>query len=373
MFGFEPNEEQKMLVDSVERYALNDLRAAAHDADEAGELPAALVQKGWELGVLQASIPEAYGGFGDRSAVTGVLAAEELGYGDLTAGLAVMAPAAYAIPILVAGSEEQKKSLLPPVVEGDWKPYVAAYAEPNLDFYAAEMRTTAVRKNGSYVLNGVKCMVPYAAKAAGLVGVRRARTGRRRRSSYLRRPPGLKVGEREAWCGLNALPTHRVTLEGVSVPADARLGGDAGHDPVPLIAAAQTATAGLAIGLARAAYEYALAYAKDRTVFGVPIAQKQSIAFTLAEMATDIEAIRLLAWEAAWLLDEGKDAAPGCPDGRHRRCRLRHDGDRSRRPDPGRARLHPRASGRALDAQRARRAELPRAGDGLGGEKERLP
>ena len=86
MFGFEPDEEQRMLVDSVQRYALNDLRAAAHDADEAGELPAALIAKGWELGILQASIPEAYGGFGERSAVTGVLAAEELGWGDLTAG-----------------------------------------------------------------------------------------------------------------------------------------------------------------------------------------------------------------------------------------------------------------------------------------------
>jgi len=307
MFGFEPNEEQKMLVDSVQRYALNDLRAAAHDADEAGELPAALVQRGWELGVLQASIPEAYGGFGDRSAVTGVLAAEELGYGDLTAALAVIAPAAYAIPILVAGSEEQKKSLLPPVVEGDWKPYVAAYAEPNVDFYAAEMRTTAVRENGSYVLNGIKCMVPHAAQAAGLV-VYAALDGKTQAFIVPPQAAGLKVGEREAWCGLNALPTHRVTLEGVNVPADARLGGESGHDPVPLIAAAQTATAGLAIGLARAAYEYAVAYAKDRTVFGDPIAQKQSIAFMLAEMATDIEAIRLLAWEAAWLLDEGKDA-----------------------------------------------------------------
>jgi len=308
MFGFEPDEEQKMLVDSVQRYALNDLRAAAHDADEAGELPPALVQKGWELGVLQASIPEAYGGFGDRSAVTGVLAAEELGYGDLTAGLAVMAPAAYAIPILVAGTEEQKKSLLPPVVEGDWKPYSSAFVEPSVDFSPAEMRTTAVRKNGSYVLNGVKTLVPHAANAAGLL-VYAALDGKTQAFVVPPKSAGLKVGDREKWCGLNALPTCMLTLEGVTVPAEARLGGDAGHDPQPLIAAAQVAAAALAIGLAKAAYEYSLAYAKDRTVFGVPIAQKQSIAFTLAEMATDIEAIRLLVWEAAWLLDQGKDAA----------------------------------------------------------------
>jgi acyl-CoA dehydrogenase len=307
MFGFEPDEEQKMLVDSVQRYALNDLRAAAHDADEAAELPPALVQKGWELGILQASIPEAYGGFGDRSAVTGVLAAEELGYGDLTAALAVMAPAAYAIPVLVAGTEEQKKSLLPPVVEGDWKPYVAAFVEPNLDFDPGEMRTTAVRKNGSYVLNGVKTLVPRAADAAGLM-VFAALDGKTQAFVVPPKSAGLKVGDREAWCGLNALPTYRLTLENVTVPADGRLGGDAGHDPTPLIAAAQVTAAALGIGLARAAYEYSMTYAKERTVFGVPIAQKQSIAFTLAEMATDIEAIRLLVWEAAWLLDVGKDA-----------------------------------------------------------------
>lgn len=308
MFGFEPNDEQKMLVDSVQRYALNDLRAAAHDADESGQLPAALISKGWELGILQASIPEAYGGFGERSAVTGVLAAEELGYGDLTAGLAVMAPAAYALPILVAGTEEQKKALLPPVVEGEWKPYVAAFLEPSLDFHPGEMRTTARRTNGAYVLNGVKTLVPHAADAAGIL-VYAAVDGKTQGFVLPAKAPGLTVGSREGWCGLNALPTYRVTLEGVTVPADARLGGDAGHDPQLLIAGTQTATAALAIGLARAAYEYALAYAKDRTVFGAPIAQKQSIAFMLAEMATDIEAIRLLAWEAAWLLDAGKDAA----------------------------------------------------------------
>ncbi len=307
MFGFEPNEEQKMLVDSVQRYALNDLRAAAHDADEAGELPPALIEKGWELGVLQASIPEAYGGFGDRSAVTGVLAAEELGWGDLTAGLAVMAPAAYAIPILAAGTEEQKKALLPPVVDGEWKPFVSAYAEPNLDFYAGEMRTTAERNNGSYVLNGVKCMVPFADQAAGML-VYAALDGKTQGFLVPPKASGVRIGEREAWCGLNALPTHSLHLEGVKIPADARLGGDAGHDPLPLIAATQAATSGLAIGLARAAYQYSLAYAKEREVMGIPIAQKQSIAFMLAEMATDIEAIRLLAWEAAWLLDEGRDA-----------------------------------------------------------------
>ncbi len=92
MYGFTPTEEQQMLIDTVVRYAKNDLRAAGHDAEEAKSLPKKLIGKGWELGILQASVPEAYGGFGERSAVTGVLAAEELAYGNLAGALAVMTP-----------------------------------------------------------------------------------------------------------------------------------------------------------------------------------------------------------------------------------------------------------------------------------------
>ena len=119
MFAFEPTDEQKMLIDAVRRYAEKDLRGAAHDADESGGFPPGLIEKGWELGVLQASIPEAYGGFGERSAVTGVLAAEEMAWGDMPAALAVMSPATYAMPLLLAGTEEQRRNLLPPVISGE--------------------------------------------------------------------------------------------------------------------------------------------------------------------------------------------------------------------------------------------------------------
>src|SRR4030065_124439 len=118
MYSFEPTEEQRMLIDAVQRYALTEVRTAAHDADESGELPQGLIDKGWDLGVLQASIPESYGGLGEHSAITGGLAAEELGCGDLAAGLAVMAPALYAIPLLLAGTGEPTPSLLPPVAHG---------------------------------------------------------------------------------------------------------------------------------------------------------------------------------------------------------------------------------------------------------------
>ena len=110
--------------------------------------------------------------------------------------------------------------------------------------------------------------------------------------------------------GIHALPVYKVSFNKVRIPRENRLGGTAGHPFTPLIASMRLATAAMAIGLSRAAYEYSREYAKEREVFGVKVAQKQAIAFMLAEMATEIEAIRLLTWEAAWKLDAGKaDAA----------------------------------------------------------------
>jgi alkylation response protein AidB-like acyl-CoA dehydrogenase len=308
MYSFEPTDEQRMLIDAAQRYATNDLRPAAHEADETGVLPPALIEKGWELGVLQASIPEAYGGFGEHSAVTGALAAEELAYGDLAGALAAMAPATYAVPILLAGTEEQKKGLLPAVIEAEWKPYVAAFVEPLYDFDPTAMRTKAERAADGYVIAGEKAFVPFADTAKSFL-VYANLEGTTQGFIVPAGAAGLAVGDRESLLGLRGLPTFRVKLEGVKVAADARLGGEAGHDAAPLLAAANVAVAALAVGLSRAAYDYALAYAKDRQAFGAPIAQKQAIAFGLAEMATEIEAIRLLVWEAAWKLDQGKDDA----------------------------------------------------------------
>jgi len=122
MYSFEPSEEQQMLIDAIHRYAINDLRTKSHDADEEAQLPPDLVEKGWELGFLQASIPEDYGGFGERSVVTGVLAAEEMAYGDFAGALGVMTPGLFSLPIALVGSDEQKNSYLPTIVESEWMP-----------------------------------------------------------------------------------------------------------------------------------------------------------------------------------------------------------------------------------------------------------
>jgi acyl-CoA dehydrogenase len=308
MTSFTPTDEQKMLLDYLSRYAATDLRPKAHDADEANELAQKVIDKGWELGFLQASIPEQYGGYGERSAVTGVLAAEELAFGDLAGALAVMTPALYAIPILLAGSEEQKTEFLPPVIEANWLPYTAALIEPNFDFDANDLHTTATPDNGEYVLNGKKTFVPFAQDAAGIIVYARLE-GRTQGFIVPPETPGLHVGSRQQLMGVKALPLYSLNLVDVRLPQGNRLGGPQGHDFAPILASCRLAMAGLAAGLSRAALDYARDYAKEREVFGVKVAQKQVIAFMLAEMATEVEATRLLTWEAAWMLDMNKPEA----------------------------------------------------------------
>ncbi|HSO13461.1 MAG TPA: acyl-CoA dehydrogenase family protein [Anaerolineales bacterium] len=309
MYSFDPTEEQQMLIDAVNKYAVNDLRTAAHDAEESLELPKKLVSKGWELGLLQASIPEAYGGFGERSAVTGVLALEEMAFGDLAGTLAVMTPSLFATPILLAGSEEQKNEYLPKVIEGDWVPFTAALIEYAFDFDSLALKTTATLKGDEYVLNGEKAFVPFA-KDAELILVYANLDGKTQGFIVPKDAAGLTISdEREKLMSLNALPMYRIKLDNLKVPAANRLGGVSGMDFELVLASMRVATAALAVGVANAAFEYAKNYAKEREAFGVKIAQKQAIAFTLAEMRTEIEAIRLLNWEAAWKLDQHHEDA----------------------------------------------------------------
>jgi alkylation response protein AidB-like acyl-CoA dehydrogenase len=305
MYSFEPSDEQKLLIETARRYATDELRKAAHEAEEKKELPLPLINKGWELGILHASIPEAYGGFGERSALTGALAAEEFAYGDLAGALAIGTPSLFALPILLAGSEEQKQQYLPAVIAGEWKPYTAALVEPVFDFDPNDLKTTAQAEGGDYILTGEKTFVPFAAQAETMIIF--AKLEQETKGFIVPKgAAGLQVQEeREKLMGLNALPFYRLKLDGLKVPASNLLPGDF----APVLDASRVAVAAMAIGVAKAAFEYSRDYAKERDVFGVKVAQKQAIAFMFAEMATEIEAIRLLVWEAAWAIDNHKEDA----------------------------------------------------------------
>jgi alkylation response protein AidB-like acyl-CoA dehydrogenase len=308
MYSFTPTEEQQMLLDAVKRFADGDLRPAAREADEKETIPLDLIEKGWELGILQASIPEEYGGFGDYSCLTGVLAAEGLAYGDLSIALAVLNPNLFVLPLLLAGSEDQKKEHIAPVIEAEWKAYTAALIEPRFDFDPNELQTSAEKKGSSYLLNGEKTYVPFASDAEKII-VYANLDGETQAFIVPRATEGLTVGERQKTLGLNALPLYPVQFDDVKVAEDMRLNGAEGHDLTAIMASFLVSLSALAVGVAQAAFDYAVEYAKDREVFGVKVAQKQAIAFMLAEMGTDIEAIRLLNWEAAWMIDENKEQA----------------------------------------------------------------
>ncbi|MCP4141483.1 MAG: acyl-CoA dehydrogenase [Chloroflexi bacterium] len=305
MYSFEPNEEQQMLIDAVSRYAESDLRPVAEEAEEEGKFPDGLVEKGWEMGVLQASIPEEYGGFGEYSSVTGALAAEELAYGDLPGALAVMTPNLFVLPILLAGSEAQKEKFIPPVIEMEWKAYTAALIEPFFDFDPTDLKTTAVADGDGFVISGKKTYVPHAADAEMMIVY--ANIGGVTQGFIVPAgAEGLTVSEEEnKLMSMSALPQYDVLLENVRVPAENRLEGDF----EAVLAASRVGLAALALGVAKASLDYAIEYAKDREVFGVKVAQKQAIAFMMAEMVTEIEATRMLTWEAAWMLDNNKEEA----------------------------------------------------------------
>jgi alkylation response protein AidB-like acyl-CoA dehydrogenase len=310
MVSFTPTEDQQLLMDTINRYAVRDVRAVAHEADEASEPPLNVVKIGWQIGLVPSGIPEELGGFGELSAITGVLAAEELAYGDLSVAMHILTPALFAFPLVLFGTAEQRESLLPMFLEDNVAPATAALLEPGVFFDPHELKTTAAIEGSALTLNGTKAYVPLAAESEKiLVYARDTVSGRVDGYIMDRDADGLQIEKREQLMGVRALPTYRVNFNSVRLTEAARLGGAVGCDYDLILNRGQVALAALAVGVARASYEYARDYAKQRVQFGKPIAQNQAIAFMLAEMAIEIDAARLMTWEAAWKLDQGEDAS----------------------------------------------------------------
>src|SRR5262244_609151 len=243
---------------------------------------------------------------GRSCVVTGVSLIEELAYGDAALALHLLAPRLLTIPLIVLGTEAQRARWLPAFAGSEFRAGSAAFVEPRWNFDATALATRAERRGTEYVLSGQKCLVPLARDAEALLVYAAAPDGL---GAFVveRGSAGLTVGEREKNMGVKALATYPVTLQDVRVPAENRLGGD-GADLQRLVDASRVAIAALAVGLSRAAFDYARDYAKERRAFGVAIAQKQAVAFMLSNMAIEVDAMRLLAWEAAWRLDKGLPA-----------------------------------------------------------------
>ena len=311
MVSFNPSEEQVMIRDTVAAFARDEVRPAARIADESGAIPPALIAKSWDLGLVRGAIPEQFGGYGDtRSAVTGAIVAEELAFGDLSIAIHMLAPRLAAYPLIEFGADEQRARLLKNFARDEFTAGSAALMEPRFDFDAADLATRAERADAGYILNGAKCYVPLGAESEWILVYAACGGEAGGVGGFIvpRGAPGLVVAEREQNMGLKGLATYEVTLENCRLGAEARIGGDGGLNFTRIVAQTRVAAAAMATGVARAAYEYARAYAKERKAFGVPIATKQAIAFMLAEMAIEVDAMRLLAWEAAARLDKGEDA-----------------------------------------------------------------
>ncbi|HEX7672473.1 MAG TPA: acyl-CoA dehydrogenase family protein [Polyangiaceae bacterium] len=312
MYSFEPTEEQQSIVDTVRDFAKSEMRPKSMEADEKDALPEGFLQKSWDLGLAVAAIPETYGGSGiERSAVTGALLAEELGHGDVAMGIATLVPAVVAYPLVDYGTEEQKKKYLPLFTGGAFPKATAAVLEPSMDFDATELQTTATKKGTGYVLSGKKCLVPLGSTAElFLVYAREGGPGFENVQAFIvpRGTKGLTISAKEKNMGVKALDTVTLTLEGLEVPADAKLGGEKGVNFEKIMSYSRIAIASLAVGVSRAAMEHSVTYAKERTAFGEPIGQRQAVAFMIADMALEIDAMRVLIWEAAWQLDKGGPA-----------------------------------------------------------------
>ena len=313
MISFELTDEQKMARDMITTFAVEQIRPGARVADETGSISSELVAKAWELGLVRGCLPEDVGGYGDaRVAMTGAIVAEELAYGDLSFTLHALAPRLFAFPLIEMGTERQRHRYLPRLAGDSFVAATAALMEPQFDFDPADMRTIAQPVGADYVINGLKCYVPLAAESETLLAYAAVRPehGLAGVEAFLvqRDLPGLKMFEREKNMGAKGLATYELTFDQCQVPAENRLGGEQGINFSRLLSESRVAMSALAVGVARAAFEYARDYAKERRAFGAPIATKQAIAFMLAEMAIEVDAMRLLTWEAASWLDKADDA-----------------------------------------------------------------
>ncbi|MBB84419.1 MAG: acyl-CoA dehydrogenase [Deltaproteobacteria bacterium] len=305
MIDFEPSDEQALIIETVRQFAENEIRPRCREADEAGAPSRAVLDAAHELGLVANSLPESVGGGGERSALTGALIAEELGWGDMATALAILSPGLSGLPVADFGAEGLQNAVLPSLVGDQFAPGSLAIVEPRFDFDVVHPQTTAKADGDEIVLDGLKCQVPWIEGTSQVIVIA-GENGSLAGFVVPTDAAGLET-EPERNMGLNGLPTVELTLSGVRVSSNARLEtDDAGIRG--LIDRGRIAVAATALGTARAAFEISRDYAKERETFGQPIATRQAIAFMLADMAIEIDGARLLIWEAADALDRGEPA-----------------------------------------------------------------
>jgi alkylation response protein AidB-like acyl-CoA dehydrogenase len=305
-YDLTPDDDQKMIVETVEEFAAEILRPAAHDADAATAYPPELVKKAAELGITAINIPEDFDGIAaQRSSVTNVLVAEALGYGDMGLALPILAPAGVAAALTHWGSAGQQATYLKEFAGENVPQACVAIAEPHPLFDPTALKTTAVRTPGGYRLNGVKSLVPAAADAELFI-VAAQLNGKPALFIVESSSEGLTV-KADPSMGIRAAALGRVALDNVAVPLSARLGEQdaSAADYSEAIALSRLGWAALAVGTSHAVLDYVVPYVKEREAFGEPIAHRQSVAFMCANIAIELDGLRLITWRGASRAEQG--------------------------------------------------------------------
>ncbi|HKU58338.1 MAG TPA: acyl-CoA dehydrogenase family protein [Gaiellaceae bacterium] len=310
--SFALTDEQRELRALAREFAEKEIRPKAAAYDEASQHPADVIAKAHEVGLMNLHVPEEFGGLG-LSAFDGMLVGEELNFGCSGIGTAIGANGLGSGPVMLAGSDEQKAQWLPPLLES---PILCSFglSEPGAGSDVARLKTTAERRGDEYVINGSKTFITNAGHAAWTVVFAKtdASKGHRGMSAFIvpMDTPGVTIEQHLDKMGQRSTDTSAFALQDVVVPAANRIGeeGDGFKIAMRTLDFTRPGTAAGAVGVAQAAYELAVDYAKERVTFDVPIAMHQGVNFMIADMATEIEAARLLTWQAAWMLDQGDRA-----------------------------------------------------------------
>src|SRR5215218_5800543 len=309
MIDFSLTDEQWALRELAHDFAAREIRPVAWDYDRDASWPKAIIKKAWEVGLMNAHIPEEYGGAG-ASFMDGVLIEEELGWGCSGIGTSISCNGLASAPVVLGGSEQLKKTYLGMLVEA---PRLASFCltEPDAGSDVSGMRTHAVRRADKYVINGSKTFITNGGYADWYTVYAKTDpdAGHRGISAFVvPRDAGVVVDKHEDKMGQRASNTATITFNETEVPADHLIGEENKGFKLAMMTLDRTrpGVAAMATGIARAAFEFATDYSKERVQFGVPIAMHQGIQFMIADMATKVHLSRLATWNSAVLLDQGR-------------------------------------------------------------------
>lgn len=292
-----PTDEQQAIIDALADFARNEIRPAARECEESGQVTEAISKQLLEMGV-SAPVPEDLGGQGTFNSITSVMVAEEIAWGDPGVAFSVLSAGLPATIVDLVGTEAQRKELLPKFLDGE----VGFLALAERDAGADPTEITSTHSDGK--LSGLKYGVVNADTAAIRLVV--ANDGEDL-GVFIVPDSAELTAQPEDKMGLRAAKTFKVTLDGIS--SSERLGEPDSDATLKALLRAKLVNAGIAVGLGRAALEYASDYAKERTAFGRPIGAFQGISFKIADRAMDVESARLMVWRAAWALENDRPEA----------------------------------------------------------------